>query len=93
MQIKLQNICPVEAKRLCYQEGYLVGKFPYNMQKEGEDSLARRQVAKFCLDNTDGAFWDEHFSPMPEEVLFLTDDPIEEQLRARVERILSEAGR
>ncbi|MBQ4279219.1 MAG: FRG domain-containing protein [Rikenellaceae bacterium] len=90
--LKLQNICPVEAKRPRYQEGYLVGKFPYNMRKEGEDNLARRLVAKFCLDNTDGTFWDEHFSPMPDEVLFPADDPIEQRLRDGAEQILSEAG-
>lgn len=76
--LKLQNICPVEALRPRYQEGYLVGKYPFNFKIESNDNLARRLVAKFKLDNSNDNFWDNSFSIMPDEVLFPKNDPMEE---------------
>lgn len=74
--IKLQNILPAEAVRPRYQEGYLVGKFPILPTKNNSDDLANRMVAKYLVDNTDGKFWDEHFQPMPEEVLYPQNDTV-----------------
>jgi hypothetical protein len=78
--VKLQNICPVKALRPRYQEGYLVGKYPFHSKKTEYDNLARRLVAKFKLDNSNGKFWDKDFLPMPKDVLYPVDDPIESQL-------------
>lgn len=86
--IKLQNICTPEAYRPRYQEGFLVGRFPYDRNKDAGDNLARRLIAKYKLDNSDGTFWDEGFPPMPEEVLFPTDDPMEGAMKKEAERIL-----
>lgn len=78
--LKLQNIMPIDALRPRYQEGYLVGKFPFGSGKTSGDDLANRMVAKFHIDNTNNDFWDEHFTPMPNEVLYPKDDPIEKFL-------------
>jgi len=75
--LKLQNLMPVEALRPRYQEGYLVGKFPFDTSKSISDDLSNRMVAKFCIDNTKDDFWDEHFLPMPKDVLYPQDDKIE----------------
>jgi hypothetical protein len=79
--VKLQNVCPVDALRPRYQEGYLVGKYPFFPVKESTDNLARRLVAKFYLDNTAGTFWDPDFQPMPEVVLFPKNDHLEKELQ------------
>lgn len=81
--MKLQNVCPVNALRPRYQEGYLVGKYPMRPTKEGGDNLARRLIAKFKVDNSEGEFWDRNFKPIPNDILFPKDDPIESILKAR----------
>ncbi|WZL88752.1 FRG domain-containing protein [Salinimicrobium sp. 3283s] len=80
--LKLQNIVSVEAIRPRYQEGYLVGKFPFSETKTVGDDLSNRMVAKFKLDNTNGKFWDKYFQPMPNEILFPENDKIENQLKS-----------
>lgn len=72
--IKLQNVVPEHALRPRYQEGFLVGKFPFEMNKTNNDDLANRLVAKFKINNSDGKFWDDHFREMPEDVLFPKND-------------------
>lgn len=79
--MKLQNIMSIDALRPRYQEGYLVGKFPFTSTKTESDDLANRMVAKFRIDDTNGDFWDIDFTPMPESVLFPQNDPIEEILK------------
>jgi hypothetical protein len=78
--IKLQNVMPLDALRPRYQEGYLVGKFPIQPTKEQGDDLANRLVAKFRLNNKDGNFWDKHFLPMPEEILYPENDYVLDKL-------------
>ena len=80
--LKLQNIVPVNALRPRYQEGYLVGNFPFTNYKSEADDLSNRMVAKFKLDNKDGHFWDDDFKSMPEELLFPKKDAIEKELIA-----------
>lgn len=78
--LKLQNVMNVDALRPRYQEGYLVGKFPFTYHKTQYDDLANRMVAKFFIDNTENKFWDDQFLPMPDEVLYPKNDPIEKYL-------------
>jgi hypothetical protein len=87
--IKLQNVCPVDAYRPRYQEGYLVGKYPIKPTKDGGDNLARRLVAKFRLDNSNGKFWDENFQPMPEDILFPKDDKFEKKMNDIKQRYIN----
>ncbi|VVB88455.1 FRG domain protein [uncultured archaeon] len=78
--VKLQNVCPPNALRPHYQEGYLAGNFPFNSNLRAGDNLARRLIGKYKLINFDGSFWDREFKPIPEEVLFPEDDPFHEKL-------------
>lgn len=79
--LKLQNVVSFDALRPRYQEGYLVGKFPFTNRKDIGDNLANRLIAKFELDNSSNNFWDQYFLPMPEEVLFPLDDIVEQNLK------------
>jgi hypothetical protein len=79
--VKLQNVCPPDALRPHYQEGYLIGRLPFFAKKFRGDDLAQRLLCKFRLDNQDGSFWDESFRPIPDDVLFPMPDPFEERLR------------
>ena len=79
--LKLQNVISTDALRPRYQEGYLVGKFPFSDIKESDDDLSNRMIAKFIVDDTNNDFWDEHFLPMPEEVLFPQVDAFESKLK------------
>ncbi|WP_160144137.1 FRG domain-containing protein [Chryseolinea soli] len=72
--VKLQNVSPVDAYRPRYQEGYLVGKFPITASKEAGDNLARRMIAKFKLENSNGKFWDPDFTQIKDEILFPEND-------------------
>lgn len=79
--LKLQNVVSVNAVRPRYQEGYLVGKFPFSNKKTISDDLSNRMVAKFKLDNSNNDFWDLYFQPMPNEVLFPKNDIVEIELK------------
>lgn len=72
--VKLQNVCPTDALRPRYQEGFMIGKYPFMQTKEAVDNLARRLVAKFLLNNESGNFWDKYFQPLPEEILYPQND-------------------
>ncbi len=78
--LKLQNVMPEKAIRPRYQEGFLVGKYPIRPTKTNDDDLANRMVAKFYVDNHDGSFWDPHFQPIPDEVLYPENDEVETEL-------------
>ncbi len=72
--VKLQNSCPADALRPRYQEGFLVGRFPFSPYKAEGDNLATRMLAKFYLDNSDNHFWDNLFKPLSEKLLFPPKD-------------------
>ncbi len=78
--VKLQNVCPPNALRPHYQEGYLAGNFPFGSNLRAGDNLARRLIGKYKLVNFDESFWDEEFRPIPKEILFPEYDPFEEKL-------------
>lgn len=78
--VKLQNVCPPDAKRPHYQEGYLVGNFPFMRNRRSGDNLARRLIGKYQLDNLDGNFWDSHFERVHEKVLYPDNDSFRNRL-------------
>jgi hypothetical protein len=80
--IKLLSVCPYRALRPHFQEGYLVGRYPWNASKDPGDNAANRLVAKLYLDNARGHFWSRGFSPVPSEVLFPADDPFGRMLKS-----------
>lgn len=75
--VKLLGVCPINAKRPHYQEGFLVGKFPFSPQKEKGDNLAYRLIAKFKLDNSNNDFWCDYFRELPDNVIYPVDDLFE----------------
>ncbi|MCK4796689.1 MAG: FRG domain-containing protein [Spirochaetes bacterium] len=78
--VKLQNVCPPNALRPHYQEGYLVGNLPIKEERLDGDNLARRLIGKYYLDNSDGYFWDKEFTEIPKQALFPANDPIQREL-------------
>lgn len=79
--VKLQAICPPEALRPHFQEGWLAGRLPSTSAKERGDNAARRLLGKYRLDNSDGRFWRQGFEPIPAEALLPEPDPFLETLR------------
>jgi len=82
--VKLQNVCLARALRPRYQEGFMVGKYPFRATKEEGDNLARRLIAKYLLKNENGTFWDKDFQPLPDEILYPTNDWFDEELKHRI---------
>ena len=77
INIRLLSICPPEAQRPYFQEGFLVGTFPSKrLRKHPSLDLGVRLIAKFRL--TVNGFWDKHFHAIPPEALYPADDLIKE---------------
>lgn len=77
INIRLLSICPPEAQRPYFQEGFLVGTFPSKrLRKHPSLDMGVRLIAKFKL--VAKAFWDEHFHAIPTEALNPGDDRIKE---------------
>jgi hypothetical protein len=79
--VKLQNICPPDALRPHFQEGYLVGRWPRTLSKEAEDNFAYWLVGKYLLDNNEQSFFDTQFPPLPAEALLPETDKFRDQLQ------------
>jgi hypothetical protein len=90
--VRLHGICPYEAVRPHYQEGYLVGKFPISdagavsVEKERNDNAASRLVAKLIVDDRDNGFFSAGFPRVPVDTLLPARDPFGEAVRAVVDR-------
>jgi len=73
INIRLLSICPPEAQRPYFQEGFLVGSMPVRQAKrEPSLDVGRRIMAKFVL--TRETFWTEDFSHIPDAALYPTHD-------------------
>jgi len=70
--VRLQSVCPPEAKRAHFQEGYLVGHYPLSRRKYRNLNLDGRMLAKFKLRL--GTFWSEEFPRIPERALMPEQD-------------------
>jgi hypothetical protein len=68
---RLQAVCPPTAKRSHYQDGFLVGRFPFlgptpneiDSRPDQVSDLSRRLVARIKLKD-EGRFWDADFPRM-----------------------------
>jgi hypothetical protein len=83
---RLQAACPPVAKRPHFQEGFLIGHFPFyelDDQTRRKSNLLRRLVAVFELDNRGGNFWSEHFPRIPEEAVYPKKDDLEQALMSK----------
>lgn len=81
VNLRLLSVCPPEAQRPFFQEGYLAGPFPnYQLNKPervDQFDFARRLIAKFEIPMTNN-FWGEGFGRIPSEKLYPIDDEIKE---------------
>lgn len=80
--VKLQNVCPPEAMRPHFQEGYLAGRLPVTQKKEAGDNIARRLIGKYFLDNTKNTFWADGFKKIPRKVLYPKGDLFLEKIES-----------
>ncbi len=75
INIRLLSICPPEAQRPYFQEGFLVGTFPtISFRRHPNLDIGARLIAKYKLLLDD--FWDKDFHAIPNAALYPTDDQI-----------------
>lgn len=75
LNIRLLSICPPDAKRPYFQEGFLVGSFPALREaKHPAQDCASRLLAKFRIPAS--GFWDEQFQAIPHDALFPAEDRV-----------------
>jgi hypothetical protein len=79
--IRLLSICPPQAQRPFFQEGYLTGHFPFHKMDDPKRieqfDLARRLIAKFQIPIAD-SFWGDDFKPVPHAKLYPARDILDE---------------
>ena len=79
VNLKLMSVCPPQASRPYFQEGYLAGPFPnYQLDrpiKATQFDFSRRLIAKFEIP-IDKKFWGKGFNEIPREKLYQPNDPI-----------------
>lgn len=80
VNIRLLSVCPPQAQRPFFQEGYLAGPFPnYQLDRTSRVSqfdFARRLIAKFEIPITTGNFWGVGFEKIPTQKLYPDKDEI-----------------
>lgn len=79
VNIRLLSVCPPQANRPFFQEGYLAGPFPnYRLDKPSrvnQFDFGRRMIAKFQIP-IDKTFWGSGFGRIPKSKLYQEKDPI-----------------
>jgi hypothetical protein len=77
VNIRLLSICPPEALRPYFQEGFLAGTEDITNEYDTKDKLdfRNRLIAKFQIPSQN-RFWGDDFSRIPESVLFPRGDRI-----------------
>jgi hypothetical protein len=77
INIRLLSICPPDAQRPYFQEGFLVGTFPSRrLRKHPGLDVGVRLIAKFSL--VSRHFWDQNFHAIPDGALFPKQDKIKQ---------------
>lgn len=78
VNIRLLSICPPEALRPYFQEGYMAGTDEVLMDFDSKSELDfnNRLIAKFRLRGGRKDFWRDGFRPYPKKVLFPPSDQI-----------------
>ena len=80
VNIRLLSICPPQAQRPFFQEGYLLGNFPnYKMDdpsRINQFDPARRIVAKFEIPISE-SFWGKDFKRIPSDKIYPKKDIVE----------------
>jgi uncharacterized protein YutE (UPF0331/DUF86 family) len=77
INVRLLSICPPNALRPYFQEGYLIGTedITTNYDSKSELDFNNRLVAKFEIPNNP-SFWGEGFHKIPKKSLYPDNDPI-----------------
>jgi hypothetical protein len=78
VNVRLLSICPPDALRPYFQDGYLAGTEDITNEYESKMELdfRNRLIAKFQIPN-DPKFWGRGFSRLPDSILFPKNDHIE----------------
>ncbi len=89
--VRLLSICPPEALRPYFQEGYLCGTLDITdtYVNKSELDFKNRLIAKFSIP-TAPSFWGASFSRIPKNLLFPDDDRIAEMCTRIREEIIHE---
>lgn len=76
LNIRLLSVCPPEAQRPYFQEGFVVGTFPLRRsQRNPSLDCGRRLIAKYKLEGP--GFWSDQFPAIPHEALYPPNDRVE----------------
>ncbi|MES2448484.1 MAG: FRG domain-containing protein [Bacteroidota bacterium] len=93
INIRLLSICPPQALRPYFQEGYLVGTDDITNEyvNKAELDLNTRLIAKFEIPNTDN-FWGKEFDKIPDTALYPQNDTIESICREIGQELVSDVA-
>jgi hypothetical protein len=82
VNIRLLSVCPPQAQRPFFQEGYLAGPFPNyqldNPNRINQFDFSRRLIAKFEIPIKNKNFWGEGFDRIPSNKLYQASDKIKQ---------------
>lgn len=81
VNVRLISICPPDALRPYFQEGYLIGSFPSSALRSSGYDVAKRIIAKFQIDRKN--FMSNGFLPIDHDELF----PIIDSMKQKCENI------
>jgi len=80
VNIKLLSVCPPQAQRPFFQEGYVAGPFPNyqldNPSRVKQFDFNRRLISKFEIPMNNPNFWGVGFNQIPHDKLYQPDDKI-----------------
>lgn len=96
INIRLLSICPPQALRPYFQEGYLVGTDNITNEYDNKNELDfnNRLIAKFEIPNNQ-SFWGSGFSKIPNNILYPKNDIIFDickKIKRDIKKELSESG-
>lgn len=79
VNVRLLSICPPNALRPYFQDGYLAGTEDVSDEYDDKSELDfnNRLIAKFHFKNEPG-FWGKNFAPIPHDALYPRKDEVEE---------------
>jgi hypothetical protein len=93
--IKLSSICPPDARRPYFQEGYLLAEYPdmdvvgeWQNYRSHEIDFGRRLLAKFRIQRS--GFWSKDYAAIPTEALYPNErDPLVDMCNRIKTRLLA----
>jgi hypothetical protein len=94
VNIRLLSICPPDALRPYFQEGYMVGTpdVTFDFDSKTELDFRNRLIAKFAIPRAQSHFWRGGFAAIPEEALYPRKDRMK-QLCAEIAAAVEESHR